>query len=66
MVDMLWGALPALTLRGGTIAARVGTAVSAAHGAPEAAVASHRELGLAAAALLGSSTAPSVPRRGAR
>lgn len=61
MVDMLWGGVPALTLSGGTIASRVGTAVSTAHGVPEAAVASHRELASAALALLGDSTAPTKP-----
>eukprot|EP00966_Prymnesium_polylepis_P274286 6336575-Prymnesium_polylepis.1 len=64
MVDMLWAALPALTVSGGTIASRVGTAVGAAHGAPQVAVASLRELGGTATALLGPSTAPSAPRRG--
>ena len=63
MVDMLWAALPALTLTGGTIASRVGTAVSMAHGAPETAVATHRELSLATVALLGGSTAPYSPSR---
>ena len=53
MVDMLWAGVPAITLSGGTIAARVGTAVSSASGSPEAAIASLREYGSAVTELLG-------------